>query len=419
MLIGKTISGRYRLYDQLGVGGSASVFLARDLGTGRIAVVKIIHPHLIESRFIARFQREVKILQQVSSKHIVEIFDYGINYTQDDLPGPVSYIAMEYVEGLTLSAILQRLKALSENNVLAVAAQIARALSELHRLGIVHRDIKSQNILVTADNTAKIIDFGVAKSQTEHSITGVDVFAGTLSYASPEQIKDSRSVDTRSDLYSLGVVMAECLTGMVPPRNRKGQHLFIELRTDATVPARRKLVGPARSVGDVIHRLLSLEPADRYANPEALIQEINLISASPLALPWDSLGLRGAPPGVAAPPEVAQGCFLLTERGDKIPISRREAVIGRSAPGDDTWIPDVDVRQMTLEKAKTVSRFHCRIFVTDSNSYNIMDMGSFNGTWVNGKRLEAKETMPLYDGDFINLGGIAFTFRQPRPEGEK
>ena len=104
----------------------------------------------------------------------------------------------------------------------------------------------------------------------------------------------------------------------------------------------------------------------------------------------------------------------MSERGDKIPINRREVVIGRSAPTDDTWIPDVDVRQMALEKAKTVSRFHCRIFTGDDNLYRIMDMGSFNGTWVNGRRLESKEAVALADGAQINLGGIAFTFHVPK-----
>ena len=126
MLVSKTIKGRYRLYEQLGVGGSAAVFLARDSGTGRIAVVKIIHPHLLESKFIARFQREIKVLQQVSSPNIVEIYDYGLNHIQDDLQGQVSFIALEYVEGLTLSSIVERLHSLAENNTLALALQIAR-----------------------------------------------------------------------------------------------------------------------------------------------------------------------------------------------------------------------------------------------------------------------------------------------------
>ncbi|HLF01248.1 MAG TPA: FHA domain-containing protein, partial [Anaerolineales bacterium] len=275
----------------------------------------------------------------------------------------------------------------------------------------------------TADNVAKIIDFGVAKNLSEQTITGTDVFAGTLSYASPEQLKDSRNVDVRSDLYSLGVVLSECVTGKVPPRNRKGQHMFLDARPDATAPARSRTNGPARSTTELIQRLVTLDPAERYPSPEDLITDINRLSdvAVPLSLPWDTLGVRHGSGGIQQSTSqfVDRGCFLLSERGDKISLKRREIVIGRSAPSDDTWVPDVDVRQLALEKAKTVSRFHCRIFVPDDGIYRLMDMGSFNGTWVNGRRLESKEAVSLGDGDQIHLGGIAFKFHIPRREGEK
>ncbi|HKZ70556.1 MAG TPA: FHA domain-containing serine/threonine-protein kinase [Anaerolineales bacterium] len=423
MLVGKTIKGRYRLYDQLGVGGSAAVFLARDIGTGRIAVVKIIHPHLVESKFITRFLREIKVLQQASSRNIVEIYDYGINHTQDDLPTAVSFIAMEYVEGLTISAIVERLGSLSETNTLALAKQIGQALAELHKLGVVHRDIKSQNIMVTADNVAKIIDFGVAKNLAEQTITGTDVFAGTLSFASPEQLKDSRNVDIRSDLYSLGVVLSECVTGKVPPRNRKGQHMFLDSRPDATATARSRTTGPARTTTELIHRLIALDPEERYPSPQGLIDDISRLvdPMLTLSLPWDTLGVRTGQGDTKHTTSqiIDRGCYLVSDRGDKISLTRREVVIGRSAPSDDTWVPDVDVRQLALDKAKTVSRFHCRIFIPEDGVYRLMDMGSFNGTWVNGRRLESKEAVALHDGDQIHLGGIAFKFVDPKREAVK
>ncbi|MEK6574593.1 MAG: FHA domain-containing serine/threonine-protein kinase [Chloroflexota bacterium] len=423
MLVGKTIKGRYRLYDQLGVGGSAAVFLARDIGTGRIAVVKIIHPHLVESKFITRFLREIKVLQQASSRNIVEIYDYGINHTQDDLPTAVSFIAMEYVEGLTISAIVERLGSLSETNTLALAKQIGQALAELHKLGVVHRDIKSQNIMVTADNVAKIIDFGVAKNLAEQTITGTDVFAGTLSYASPEQLKDSRNVDIRSDLYSLGVVLSECVTGKVPPRNRKGQHMFLDSRPDATATARSRTTGPARTTTELIHHLIALDPEERYPSPQGLIDNISRLvdPMLTLSLPWDTLGVRTGQGDTKHTTSqiIDRGCYLVSDRGDKISLTRREVVIGRSAPSDDTWVPDVDVRQLALDKAKTVSRFHCRIFIPEDGVYRLMDMGSFNGTWVNERRLESKEVVALHDGDQIHLGGIVFKFVDPKREAVK
>lgn len=415
MFIGKTLKGRYRIYDQLGTGGSASVYLARDTGTGRIVVIKVIHPHLIESRFVARFVREIKVLQQASTHHIVEIYDYGLNHSQDDLPTSVSFIAMEYVEGLTLASIIERLGALTENNTLALGLQLAQALSTLHKLGVVHRDLKSQNIMVTADNVAKIIDFGVAKNTAEQTITGSDVFAGTLSYASPEQLVDSRAVDIRSDLYSLGVVLAECLIGKVPPRNRKGQHLYIvNQRPDATVPSRTRREAPAHNMSELVQRLLSFSPDDRYASPDALVEEMQSVAThQPLSLPWDTLGVRSSTATTSKEETgnpVPQGCYLFTEDGKEFELKRKEVIIGRSAPTDNTWMPDIDVSKM--EKSKTVSRFHCRLFIGEDGGYWIMDMGSFNGTWVNGKKLESKEAVPVKDEDQFNVGAIVFTFHK-------
>jgi|GEM_PF-2035076 len=155
-------------------------------------------------------------------------------------------------------------------------------------------------------------------------------------------------------------------------------------------------------------------------SPQMLIDDINrLIDPSiNLSLPWDTLGVRGDSGAAASHHTTSQitdrGCFLLSDRGDKIPLTRREVVIGRSAPTDDTWVPDVDVRQLALDKAKTVSRFHCRIFIPEDGVYRLMDMGSFNGTWLNGRRLESKEAVVLGDGDQIHLGGIAFRFHDPK-----
>jgi hypothetical protein len=210
------------------------------------------------------------------------------------------------------------------------------------------------------------------------------------------------------------------VTGKVPPRNRKGQHMFVDSRPDATSPARTKPLHPARTINELIQRLITLDPEDRYATPETLVADIDRLSSPdiPLSLPWDTLGVRhGSGDARTTTSQIIdKGFYLLSERGDKISLTRREIVIGRSAPSDDTWVPDVDVRQLALEKAKTVSRFHCRIFVPEDGIYRLMDMGSFNGTWVNGRRLESKEAVALGDGDQIHLGGILFKFCSPRRE---
>jgi pSer/pThr/pTyr-binding forkhead associated (FHA) protein len=180
------------------------------------------------------------------------------------------------------------------------------------------------------------------------------------------------------------------------------------------VPSRRRREEPAVNVGDVVQRLLSLDPNDRYASPDALLAEMHQMGAAqPLSLPWDTLGVRTAAVGTVEETgnPLPQGYYVVTDAGEKYPLKRKEVVIGRSAPTDDTWMPEIDVRLM--EKAKTVSRFHCRLFVGEDGGYWIMDMGSFNGTWVNGKRLESKEAIPLKPDDRFSVGAIGFTFNQP------
>ncbi len=123
------------------------------------------------------------------------------------------------------------------------------------------------------------------------------------------------------------------------------------------------------------------------------------------------LGQRAATLGTNEGDQLIKSrCYLMTARGDRIPINRKEFSIGRSAPNDETWAPDLDVRTMELEHSKTVSRFHCRILLNDNDTCDLMDMGSFNGTWLNSKQLEPRIARPLNDNDEINLGGVRFIY---------
>lgn len=414
MLIGKIIQGRYRLYDQLSGGSASAVYLARDQGTGRILVVKVLYPEMVADRLVSRFMREIEVLQQAVSPHVVEIYDYSINYVQPDITAPISFIAMEYVEGLTLKTIIQRLNTLTPENTMALAIQLASALDALHQVNVVHRDIKSQNVMITAANVAKIIDFGIAKQLVAaEGLTGKFSFAGTLSYASPEQLKDSRNVDIRSDLYSLGVVLAECLLGKVPPRNRSGQHILIDEDHVGTASMKPTLAN-SHLVSGIVERLLSAEPANRYETPAELLRVLSQqFGDAHLHLPWSVLGQQIASTTRAAPGTVSVNArtMLVTERGERIAVDRREFVIGRSAPGDDAWLPDLDVANLDVSNTKTVSRFHCRLLLDDDGVCQVIDMGSFNGTWLNGEKLAPRVPRKLADGDHLNLGGVQFLFR--------
>ena len=403
-LIGTTLKGRYRLYDQLATGGSATVFLARDLMVGRMVVVKVVHDHMIDRRFLARFVREINILKDAHSPHIVSIYDFAIDYAQDDLLSPITFIAMAYIEGLTLARVIRRLEMLSEQNTLALARQIALGLDELYRLGIVHRDLKAANLMIQADDTALILDFGIARNLNEDTLTGANIFAGTLAYAAPEQMLDARSVDIRADLYSLGVIMAECLTGYLPPRGRSGEHM---LSSDLLVPVNRER--PAANGKEILNRLLALKPEMRYAAPRELISDLDgLLAGASLALPWDELGVEALP--VPEVPAAHTTFCLESESGIRLLLDEQEYLVGRSTSRDASQTLDIDLGALNLSNPKTISRRHCRLTRADSGGFFIEDLGSFNGTWVNAVRLLENEKRLLVPGNDVHIGAELFKF---------
>ncbi len=404
-LIGTTLKGRYRLYDQLATGGSATVFLARDLMVGRMVVVKVVHDHMIDRRFLARFVREINILKDAQSPHIVSIYDFAIDHTQEDLLSPVTFIAMAYIEGLTLARIIRRLETISEQNTLALARQIALGLDELYRLGIVHRDLKAPNLMIQADDTVLILDFGIARNLNEDTLTGANIFAGTLAYAAPEQMLDARSVDIRADLYSLGVIMAECLTGHLPPRGRSGEHMLSSEFLESVNRER-----PAASGKEILNCLLALKPEMRYETPQELISDLDgLLAGASLALPWDSLGVEALPaPEV---PRAVQTTFCLeSESGIRVLLDATEYLVGRSTSKDTSPALDIDLGALDLSNPKTISRRHCRLTRADSGGFFIEDLGSFNGTWVNGVCLVENEKRLLLPGNDVHLGAELFKF---------
>ncbi|MFQ5407394.1 MAG: protein kinase [Anaerolineales bacterium] len=403
MLNGTTLKGRYRLYERIATGGSATVYLARDTVVGRMVVVKLVHEHMLERRFLARFVREINILKDARSPHIVSIYDFAIQHEQDDLPAPVTFIAMAYVEGLTLANIVRRLETLTERNTLALGRQLALALAELHRLGIVHRDLKSQNIMVQANDTSVVLDFGIAKNLNEETLTGANVFAGTLAYAAPEQLLDSRNVDIRADMYSLGVIMVECLTGRLPPRGRMGEHV---LPSELLEPVQRDR--SAASGKELINRLLAAKPEARYGTPEELVADFDaLLGGRGLALPWDELGVEDVgTPQIPAPPKAR--FTLVTEAGVRVSLTADEIIVGRSTPDDPGDELKVDISKLDAANPLTVSRRHCRLARDEAGGYRLEDLGSFNGTWVNGERLKEGEQRLLVDGDELHVGAVKF-----------
>jgi serine/threonine-protein kinase len=207
--VGTLLSGRYRLDAQVGHGGMSTVYRAFDTVLERQVAIKLMHREMSsDSDQLERFRREARAVAQLNHPHIVGVIDAG----EDD---GTPYIVFEYVEGETLKDRIRRLGRLPVPEAVAYTIEIARALAAAHERHIVHRDVKPQNVLIDEEGTAKVTDFGIARTMTEEGLTADGRVLGTTDYVSPEQAL-GHDVGPQSDLYSLGIVMFEMLTGDVP-----------------------------------------------------------------------------------------------------------------------------------------------------------------------------------------------------------
>src|SRR3954451_7938177 len=205
----RVFANRYELGEEIGRGGMADMFLAHDrLLDRRVAVMVLLPEFASDAISVERFRREAQAAAGLSHPHIVSVYDWG---EEDD----TSFIVMEYVPGQTLREIIQTYGRLGPMDAARIAAEIADALSFAHAHGVVHRDVKPGNVLVTPQGQVKVTDFGIARAETSEPLTKTGAVLGTATYFSPEQAQGF-PLDGRSDVYALGVVLYEMVTGVAP-----------------------------------------------------------------------------------------------------------------------------------------------------------------------------------------------------------
>jgi serine/threonine protein kinase len=208
-MIGTVLSGRYKLEAKLGSGGMSTVYLARDETLDRQVAVKVMHREMSEQPDqLERFRREARAVAKLSNPNVVAVIDAGED-------GGHPYIVFEYVEGENLKQRIKRLGPLDPQEALAYAIEIANGLAVAHARNLIHRDVKPQNVLIDAEGRAKVTDFGIARQLEQTGVTDTGRVLGTTDYVAPEQAM-GQGADQRSDIYSLGVVLYEMLTGEVP-----------------------------------------------------------------------------------------------------------------------------------------------------------------------------------------------------------
>jgi serine/threonine-protein kinase len=267
-MIGTVLSGRYRLEAKLGSGGMSTVYLARDTTLDRPVAVKVMHREMSEQADqLERFRQEARAVAKLSHPNVVSVIDAGED-------GGYPYIVFEYVEGETLKTRISRVGALDTQEALAYAIEIARALTVAHARKMVHRDIKPQNVMIDAEGRAKLTDFGISRQLEQDGMTATGRVLGTTDYVAPEQAM-GRGADQRSDIYSLGVVLYEMLTGGVPfeADSQVGvamKHVNEEL---PDVQALRPELSAATAL--VVERATAKDPAKRYADIGEMIDDLS------------------------------------------------------------------------------------------------------------------------------------------------
>ena len=269
-LVGTQLSGRYRLDAQVGAGGMSTVYRAFDTLLERRVAIKLMHRDIAgDTDQLERFRREARAVAQFSHPHIVGVIDAG---EEDGRP----YIVFEYVEGETLKDRIRRMGRLPVDEAIAYAIEIARALSAAHSRGIVHRDVKPQNVLVDEEGSAKVTDFGIARSMDDSGLTAEGRVLGTTDYVSPEQAL-GHDVNGQSDIYSLGVVLYEMLTGDVPFHGENQVSVAMKhVREDLPDVSRRR-PEVAAGLAAILDRMTCKDLRKRY--PDALTLQADLEEA--------------------------------------------------------------------------------------------------------------------------------------------
>jgi serine/threonine protein kinase len=264
--------GPYELYEMVGTGGMGVVYRAKDLRDNREVALKVLRPEqAVYSDFLARFEREVGEAMRLRHPCLTAVFEGGKARNR-------LYIAMEFVRGRTLEKVLADPLRLPARRALLIARRMAEGLAHAHGLGMVHRDIKPDNIVLGPNDEVKIMDFGLLRKADDMAvITAKGEFVGTVRYASPEHMRGER-VDARGDIYSLGVVLYEMLAGKRPHDGRDTMRLAREVAYGAPTPALHEIAQDVpQEISALVHHMLQLKPADRPASMADVIRSLDAL----------------------------------------------------------------------------------------------------------------------------------------------
>jgi serine/threonine-protein kinase len=312
---GQVLDGKYRIVRLIGEGGMGAVFEGENVRISRRVAIKVLHGAALEkAETVQRFEREAQAAGRIGSDHILEILDLGT------LPDGERYMVMEFLNGETLSARIKRHERLTPEQIVPLIRQALVGLGAAHQAGIIHRDLKPDNIFVLHEKTGirdyvKIIDFGISKFNAlggDMGMTRTGAVMGTPYYMSPEQAKGSGGVDHRSDLYAIGVILYEAVTGEVPFTGNTFNELMFKIVLSEPRPLQQVIPNLDPRFTELVTRAMAREPAHRFSSAEEMIQALDALGYGGKAVP-NTLTNPNAFQGQA--PAIAQAPFAQSSTG--------------------------------------------------------------------------------------------------------
>jgi serine/threonine protein kinase/tetratricopeptide (TPR) repeat protein len=294
---GTTFARRYQVIEELGRGGMGRVYKVFDAEVREKLALKLLKPEIAtDAAMVERFRSELRLARTVSHRNVCRTHDLG----REEGTGTY-FITMEYVAGEDLKSLIHSIGALPVGKAVAIGRQVAEGLAEAHRLGVVHRDLKPQNIMIDREGAVRILDFGIARSAGAKGITGAGVMVGTPEYMSPEQV-DGKEADGRSDIYSLGIVLFEMLTGRVPFEGETALAVAVKQKSEPPPDPRGLNPQIPEDLRDLVLRCLKKDKRERYQSADDLVAELMQIEKSLPETTW------------ARPPRKAQTSKQITVR---------------------------------------------------------------------------------------------------------